>query len=276
MRHAQLVIGPAGSGKSTYCSALVKHGEAVGRTFKVINLDPAAEFFDYEAIGDIRDLISVDDAMEASDLQMGPNGGLIYCMEYFVAHPEFLETILEGDQEEYLLFDCPGQIELWTHLDLMARFVEQLNRLDIRTAAVFLLDSHFVSDTAKFMSGVLVALSTLVNLELPSINLLTKVDLLNSDQKKKLDDFLEPIADIVHYDPQSLHRFGPKFAKLTQQLAQLVDDYSMVKFMPLDISDEDSLTDILTTIDLAIQFGEDADVKMKDFDEPEVNPDMLF
>jgi len=31
---------------------------------------------------DIRDLISVDDVMEDDVLQMGPNGGLIFCMEF--------------------------------------------------------------------------------------------------------------------------------------------------------------------------------------------------
>ena len=30
---------------------------------------------------DIRDLISVSDVMEDEDLHMGPNGGLIFCME---------------------------------------------------------------------------------------------------------------------------------------------------------------------------------------------------
>jgi len=32
-------------------------------------------------VSDIRDLISVDDVMEDDVLQMGPNGGLIFCME---------------------------------------------------------------------------------------------------------------------------------------------------------------------------------------------------
>ena len=60
-RFAQLIIGPAGSGKSSYVSAMVRHGEAVNRTIHAFNLDPAAEHFDYEPIGDIRELISVDD-----------------------------------------------------------------------------------------------------------------------------------------------------------------------------------------------------------------------
>ncbi|CAJ0923801.1 unnamed protein product [Ranitomeya imitator] len=46
-RYAQLVMGPAGSGKSTYCSTMVQHCEALNRSVQVVNLDPAAEYFDY-------------------------------------------------------------------------------------------------------------------------------------------------------------------------------------------------------------------------------------
>ena len=51
----------------------------------LFNLDPAAERFampDETVITpsiDIRDLISLDEVME--DLQLGPNGGLVYCFE---------------------------------------------------------------------------------------------------------------------------------------------------------------------------------------------------
>ena len=44
-----------------------------------VNLDPAAEPFEYEPSIDIRDLISLDDVM--TELGYGPNGGLIYCFE---------------------------------------------------------------------------------------------------------------------------------------------------------------------------------------------------
>lgn len=45
----------------------------------VVNLDPAAEHFEYPVAIDIRDLISLADVIE--ELNYGPNGGLIYCME---------------------------------------------------------------------------------------------------------------------------------------------------------------------------------------------------
>ena len=42
------------------------------------------------ARADIRDLISLEDVM--SEMSLGPNGGLIYCMEYFVDNFDWLEV----------------------------------------------------------------------------------------------------------------------------------------------------------------------------------------
>ncbi len=39
------------------------------RPVHVVNLDPAAEYFDYQPLADIRDLIKVDDAMEDEELR---------------------------------------------------------------------------------------------------------------------------------------------------------------------------------------------------------------
>lgn len=41
----------------------------------------------------------------------------------------------------------------------------------------------------------------------------------------------------------------------------MIYDYSLVKFYTLDMSKEDSITNLLVEIDLSIQYGEDFDVK---------------
>jgi len=291
MKFGQLVVGPAGSGKSTYCSNMVKHGEAVGRKISVVNLDPAAEYFDYEPLVDIRELLSVTDVQEDEDLHLGPNGGLIFCMEYMIKNPSWLEEKFEDCYEdEYLLFDCPGQIELYTHLNVMKNLVEFLtSRMDFRICAVFLMDCQFAMDRAKFFSGILVSLSTLINLEIPSVSVLTKLDLLDRKEKKLLQEVLEPQLEHlledkrlseqleeVADDKKSLDEYTPSasnkassFAALSLCLAKVIEDYSLVKFFPLEIQDEESMCDLLLMIDNTIQFGEDADVKVKDFEEPD-------
>ena len=53
------------------------------------------------------------------ELSLGPNGGLVFCLEYLIDNFEFLGDLLEENvfENEYVFFDCPGQIELYTHLD---------------------------------------------------------------------------------------------------------------------------------------------------------------
>lgn len=58
-----------------------QHAASEKKVIEIVNLDPAAEYFDYEPLVDIRELIQLDDAMEDVELQFGPNGGLVFCME---------------------------------------------------------------------------------------------------------------------------------------------------------------------------------------------------
>lgn len=57
---------------------------------------------------DIRELIQVDDVMEDDSLRFGPNGGLVFCMEYFANNFAWLEETLGHTEDDYILFDCPG------------------------------------------------------------------------------------------------------------------------------------------------------------------------
>ncbi|CAI9300913.1 unnamed protein product [Lactuca saligna] len=265
MGYAQLVIGPAGSGKSTYCSSLFQHCETTGRTIHIVNLDPAAENFDYPVAIDIRELISLDDVME--EYGLGPNGALMFCMEHLEENlDEWLSEELENYMEDdYLVFDCPGQIELFSHVPALKNFVEHLQRKNFNVCAVYLLDSQFITDVTKFISGCMSSLSAMIQLELPHVNILSKMDLVT--RKRDIEDYLTP-------EPTTLlselnQRMGPQFQKLNKALIDLVDEYSMVSFVPLDLRKESSIQYVLSQIDNCIQYGEDADVKIKDFDEDE-------
>lgn len=256
-RYAQLVMGPAGSGKSTYCSTMVKQGEAERRSIHVINLDPAAEYFDYPVLADVRELISLDDAMEDDTLHFGPNGGLVFCMEYLSHNFDWLEEQLGEMEDDYIIFDLPGQIELYTHLPVMRQLVEQLQRWNFRVCGVFLLDAQFMIEASKFVSGVMTALSTMISLEIPHINVLTKLDLLNKKARKELERYLDPDMHLLLAEELNSQHVSNKFKKLNEAIATLVDDYSLVKFVPLDITDEESVETLLMQVDQAIQWGED-------------------
>ena len=47
-------------------------------------------------------------------------------------------------------------------------------------------------------------------------------------------------------------RWGEKHAKLSAALGRLLDDYSLVKFFPLDITNEENVVDLLTVVSKSV------------------------
>jgi hypothetical protein len=275
-------MGPAGSGKSTYCQAMQHHAETLGgprkRTIHVANLDPAAEDFGYQLAFDIRELISVEEVME--ELSLGPNGGLVYCMEYLLNNMDWLQDELDafGD-DDYLILDCPGQLELYTHIPLMRSVVDRMRMwgYDHSMVSVFLLDATFVADTSKFLSGSLLSLSAMIALELPHVNVLTKCDLLSEedvertlslgsatelwDREQDRNSIMPANYEEGTEEQRKLEKRRRSRQRLTDSICQLLDDYTMVSFLPLNIRDEDSIDHVLACVDATIQYGEDAEVR---------------
>ncbi|XP_055963154.1 GPN-loop GTPase 3-like [Sorex fumeus] len=211
---------------STYCATMVQLCEALGRSVQVVNLDPAAEHFNYDVMADIRELINVDDVMEEGSLRFGPNGGLVFCMENFANNFEWLENCLGHVEDDYILFDCPacvlvGQIELYTHLPVMKQLVQQLEQWEFRVCGVFLVDSQFMVESFKLISGILAALSAMVSLEIPQVNIMTKMDLLSKRAEKEIEKFLDPDMYLLLDDSTSNFR-SKKFNKLTNAICGLV------------------------------------------------------
>ncbi|KAF9498427.1 ATP-binding protein Fet5 [Pleurotus eryngii] len=275
MRYAVLVTGPAGAGKSTFSSSFLTHLRLSKRSANLVNFDPAASptSFEYEPVIDIKDLISLDDAM--GELGYGPNGGLVYCFEYLMQNMDWLEEELGGFEDDYLIIDCPGQIELYTHHPFLPDLVRNLQRLGFRVSATYLIESQFMEDRYKFFSGVLSAMSAMVNLEIPWINIMSKMDLVTAntdDPSSGARNGIRRKKDIARYlDPDPLLLAttrgqeasvpNPRFHALNQAIVHLIEDHPLVSFLPLDLSSPDSLETVISHIDYTMQYGEDEEPK---------------
>jgi hypothetical protein len=216
------------------------------------------------------------------EMGLGPNGGLIYCFEFLMQNLDFLTDALDSLTEEYLIIiDMPGQIELYTHVPILPALVRFLTRggnLDIRLCAAYLLEATFVVDRAKFFSGTLSAMSAMMMLEIPHINILSKMDLVKDQVRKKdLKRFITPDPLLLEDDPAEVARRkaegdddeemgnpqdkdvvmrGAGFRRLNRAVAGLIESFSMVSYLKLDVQDEESVGAILSYIDDCIQYHE--------------------
>lgn len=219
---AQVVLGPAGSGKSTYCHTIKTMAENLKRNIILINLDPAAEYLPYTPDIDVRDLITLQDVME--EFKLGPNGGLVFCFEFLLQEIEWLENQLNEHtvNGDYLLIDCPGQLELYMHLDVFAGVLDFLSSLNMSICTVCLVDSTFCLDLMKFFGGVLMALAMMLNLPYSAVTVLSKADLI--EDKEALNSFLELTPEHVVGGPDSKSEdyFSQKYGKLYEAIKGLV------------------------------------------------------
>eukprot|EP00466_Bigelowiella_natans_P019802 jgi/Bigna1/39964/e_gw1.37.43.1 len=171
--------GTAGAGKSTYCRAMRDFLESLGRPCAIINMDPGNELFPYECDVDVMELVSMAEVMKTMGL--GPNGALVFCMEYIEANIEWLRQKVAGLHGKYLLFDFPGQIELYVMHDSCKNICRTIvDDWNIRLVAVNMLDSIHARTASHYITALCVTLSTMLHIALPHINLLTKFGRLSS------------------------------------------------------------------------------------------------
>lgn len=249
----QVIIGPPGAGKTTYCEAMSRFLQSLGRPVALINLDPANESVPYKADIDVSDLIQLEDVMD--HYKLGPNGGLVYCMEYLEQNLDWLLGQLHSKAKgKYVLIDFPGQVELYTHNECVRKIIDRLEKeAEMRLCAVHLVDAHYCSDASKFVAVCLTALNAMLRIELPHINILSKVDLI--EKYGKLDfgiDFYTEVLDLNFLvDRLPDDPFMAKFKKLNEAITGLVTDYALVNFMPLSVNSKEQMLAVKNAVDKA-------------------------
>jgi len=251
----QLVIGAPGAGKSTYCAGLVDMFTQMGRPVITINLDPANDIVPFNCHIDIRELITVEDAMEYCNL--GPNGALRYCMQTLLLNIDWLlHKVKKLDKEGYLIIDMPGQLELYNSDDTITKLIAQFTKWEWRLCAVHLSDSVFITDAGKFVSMILAALSIMINLEVPQLNVLTKADLIDTEKLPYEFKFFEELPDTQYLaDLLDDHPFMANYKDLTRKLCDVVDNYGLVTFHPISVKSQELMKQLIKQADLANGFA---------------------
>ncbi|KAJ3407348.1 hypothetical protein CcCBS67573_g01305 [Chytriomyces confervae] len=248
-----VLLGAPGSGKTTACHGLQQFFDLTKRQNAVINLDPANDGLPYRCDVDIAELITLDDVM--TEFGLGPNGGLIYCMEYLEKNMDWLLKRLEDVKDKYLIFDCPGQVELYTHNNAMRNILHKLEKHNFRITIVHMVDAHLCTDASKYISSLLLSLKTMLHLSQPHVNVLSKVDLIQTygTLSFKLDFYTEVqdlsyLLDTLRNDP---HGATPRFAKLNEAVCELVEEFGIVGYSTLCVEDKASVKRLIEQMDRA-------------------------
>lgn len=237
----ELVCGPPGSGKTTYCEGKRQFLSVYDphRPVVILNLDPANEdIFPYPCDVDVRDVVCHERVMEREAL--GPNGSYLFCATILENHIDWILSEITSSiqrrtaevaaalvssisasrsgssssvqspsfsscvRPSYIIVDCPGQVEFYLNSSFMHNFVRALQKRQRATiCTIHLVDSVIATrDVPTYVAACLLAITTMIEHELPHLNVLTKWDTVQPEDVE--DPFFGSSEDSPFFRPGEL------------------------------------------------------------------------
>ncbi|WP_185736684.1 ATP/GTP-binding protein [Candidatus Nitrosopumilus sp. SW] len=176
------VSGTAGSGKSLLSSKLYDYYTKNGAFTSILNLDPGVENLPYSCDIDVRDFVDIVSIMQQYDL--GPNGALVMAADLIASKIDEIQNEVNRVNPDYLIVDTPGQIELFAYRSSGRFLIDNITSEE--KTSIFLFDGALITTPVNFVSIALLATSIRLRLNLPTVNVLTKTDLIGANLKKIL------------------------------------------------------------------------------------------
>ncbi len=178
-------IGSAGSGKSSLTGAFAGWMQHKGYDAVTVNLDPGIENAPYVPDVDIRDWIKLRDIMKEHGV--GPNGAQIIAADMLALNINEMKETLQSFETEYVIFDTPGQMELFVLRQSGKFLIDNLGAAE--SIIGFLYDPVISRTPSGFITLMLQAASIQVRFNAPFMGILAKSDLLAEEEREKISNW---------------------------------------------------------------------------------------
>ena len=180
-----IVIGMAGSGKTTLMQRLLAHLSSSSIPHYSLNLDPAVTSLPYTPNIDIRDTVNYKQVMQQYSL--GPNGAILTSLNLFATRFDQVLQLIDRrttkqaatpNPLQLVLADTPGQIEIFTWSASGVIISESLAS-SYPTVLLYVLDTPRCQRPETFMSNMLYACSIMYKSQLPFLLVFNKTDIVS-------------------------------------------------------------------------------------------------
>ncbi|NPA85513.1 MAG: GTPase [Crenarchaeota archaeon] len=243
------LIGTAGSGKSsmtkTFGDWIEDHEMSVAR----VNLDPAVEVLPYSPDVDVRDYVNFKEILNEG---LGPNGALIKAVDLMLLHADRIRKEIEATESNYVLIDTPGQLELFAFRRSTLELFKRVTAED-KAALLYLIDpSLFISegsvDPYSFVSALLLGTSVRARMRVPTIFVISKVDLLSDEIINTIEMWLD--------DPTALAASVSE-VEILPKMVEAIGDAGVGEVLFASALSEEGLDNIYAALQRALAGGED-------------------
>lgn len=250
MNTVLLVLGMAGSGKSTFTQRVIAEAEEREYELKSVNLDPAVgggksevkpgeeeveeeeeEGFEewchgipYQPNVDIRDSVDYKQLMKTNEL--GPNGAIMLSLNMYSTRLNDLSQVVERWRDvnhvDYVCVDTPGQIEVFTWSASGTLFTEMFSRI-MPTVLVFVVDTPSMQSASTFVSVLFHACGVMLRTQLPMVLVFNKTDLHSADTQFVWMDDLDALQTALDDESEDTQYMASLSASVSLMLHEFLD-----------------------------------------------------
>ena len=248
---AIFVTGTAGSGKSMLTSKILEYYQKNGVFASVLNLDPGVESLPYRPDVDVRDYVDIVQIMQQYDL--GPNGSMIMANDLIASKIDDIQNEIHGVNPDYLIVDTPGQIELFAYRASGPFFIQNIDVGE--KTNIFLYDGTMIVSPSNFISISLLATSIKLRLGLPTINVMTKTDLIPD----KIDQVLRWSSDSISLEEELTTLEGEAYSFATDILRTLNVGEFTGDLIPISNLTGEGMVNLQAALSRIINLGEEVE-----------------
>lgn len=246
------IAGTAGSGKSLLTSKLYEYYTKNGAFTAVLNLDPGVESLPYTCDVDVRDHVDIVSIMKQYEL--GPNGALIMANDLIASKIDTIQEQVYNVNPDYLIVDTPGQIELFAYRSSGPFLVQNITNEE--KVCIFLYDGALVNTPINFVSISLLVTSIKLRLNLPTINVLTKLDLIGD----RIKDILKWSSSLASLEAAlSQETDGDTYTLVTSTLRGLNLAGFAQGLIPVSNVTGDGMVNLESALSRIINLGEEVE-----------------
>jgi len=209
--------GIAGSGKSTLTSTFYNWLHSNGIDVVTVNLDPGGTNLEYAPDINIREWVRLEDVMD--EFNLGPNGAQIVSADMLSLHMGDVLKVVGEFESDYILWDTPGQIELFVFRESSSFLLNHFDRN--RSLLAYLFEPSIARDPRGYISQMMLAASARFRLAMPMLHILSKSDLLEETEKQLLWSWKEGAdlySSLMEKEPELSSQLSLEFFKVMETM----------------------------------------------------------
>ena len=215
-----IILGMAGSGKTTFVQKLEEELANKDKESYIINLDPAVMDTLYEPNLDIKDTIKYKEVMTSNNL--GPNGAILTCLNLFSTNIDKVLTILESKTDlDYIVMDTPGQLEVFSW-SASGKIITDSFSLIFPSILIYIIDIPRCSNPNTFSSNMLYALSIMYKMKLPLLLAFNKVDIAKENKVIEWMQDYQSLQEVLSKKDDYMSTFSSSLSLLLNEFYKTI------------------------------------------------------